>query len=226
MSHEQTTGHDAGIERPTVEGLPHSTSDDSTRGLLKTVQAPTPAKVNPPMGPEGCTARIVYEPSPDEPGIRRYGSRQLMRRDPPPGDGYDDRYTDRYDEYYDDRYERRPFSRSTHDYGHPRRMHSQREMRYRGPASIVETPIKPRGSQILPTPPTSASRKGPEWHDAIPSDEDGDEGPPSPPKSRGRATAGGSPPPEEILRLPFTMWMNSNAKNRMCPPARIYEGHY
>ena len=217
MSHEHPISHDANVPRPTVEpdGLPPS--DDSTRGLLKSVPAPQPARVNQPVGPEPYIARLEFEPPHDQPPPSRHASRQIMRWDPPPRDGYDDRYNDRYDENYDDRYDRRPHSRRSYDYGPTRRMYSEdppREMRYRRTASIRDTPSKYRGSHMPPTPPTSAPRRRPEWHDHTPSDDESDQGPPKPPNRRPRAAAGGSPPPEEILRLPFTMWMNSSAKNR------------
>ena len=218
MAQEPRTSQDAGVERPQLgaEGLPPS--DDSQRGLLKSVPAPAPARVSQPVGPEPYIARLEFEPPHEEP-LPRHASRQMMRYDAPPRDGYDDRYNDRYDEYYDDRYDRRPHSRRSYDYGPRRRMYSEDkhpDLRMRRNISVRDTPTRSRGSHMPPpTPPSSAPRRRPEWHDPTPSDYESDEEPPKPP-NRGRRTAAGgsSPPPEEILRLPFTMWMNSSAKNR------------
>lgn len=218
MSHEQRPSQDAGIERPTAgpEGMPPS--DDSTRGLLKSVPAPQPARVShQSAGPEPYIARLEFEPPNDEPPPR-HASRQMMRWDPPTREGYDDRYNDRYDDYYDDRYERRPYSRRSYDYAPTRRMYSEDrprgDLRMRRNVSVRDTPSKSRGGHMPPTPPGSIPKRRPEWHDPSPSDDESDDGPPKPPNRRLRAGGRSSPPPEEIMRLPFTMWMNSNAKNR------------
>lgn len=219
MAHEQRASQDAAIERPTVasDGLPPS--DDSSRGLLRSSVPPPPqARVKQPVGAEPYIARLEFEPPHDD-LPPRHASRQMMRWDPPPREGYDDRYNDRHDEYYDDRYDRRPYSRRSYDYAPPRKMHSedrQRDLRLRRNVSIRDTPSRSRGDHVPPTPPSSIPRRRPEWHDPSPSDEESDEGPPKPPNRRPRAGAarGSTPPPEEMLRLPFTMWMNSSAKNR------------
>lgn len=217
MAHERSTSHEAGMERPIIAPQGVQSSDDSQRGLLGSVPAPQPARVSQPVGPEPYIARLEFEPPHEEPPPR-HASRQMMRWDPPPRDGYDDRYNDRYEEYYDDRYDRRPHSRRSYDYAPTRRMYSEdhpRDLRFRKNVSVRETPSRTRGGHPPPTPSRSMPRRRPEWHD--PSDEESDEGPPKPPNRRHRTGArGGSPPPEELMRLPFTMWMNSNAKNREC----------
>lgn len=214
MAHEYRTSQDAAMERPSVapDGMPPS--DDSTRGLLRSVPPPAPARVSQPVGSEPYIARLEFEPPHDEPPPR-HASRQIMRWDGPARDPYNDQY----DEYYDDRYDRRPHSRRSYDYAPARRMYSEdrhRDLRLRRNVGVRDTPSKSRGSHVPPTPPSSMPRRRPEWHDPSPSDEESDEGPPKPPNRRPRAAAGrgSTPPPEEILRLPFTMWMNSDAKNR------------
>lgn len=212
MAHEQRISQDAGTERPQLAPEGIQPSDDSSRGLLRSVPAPQPARVSQPVGPEPYIARLEFEPPHEEPPPR-HASRQMMRWDPPPRE-----YDDRYDEYYDDRYDRRPYSRRSWDYAPGRKMHSEdryRDMRFRRNASIRDTPSKSRGSHMPPTPPGSAPKRRPEWHDQTASDDESDGGPPKPPNRRYRDAGGRStPPPEEILRLPLTMWMNSDAKNR------------
>ncbi|EMC93999.1 hypothetical protein BAUCODRAFT_217650 [Baudoinia panamericana UAMH 10762] len=173
-------------------------SNDSGKGLLRSAPHPLEPKVNSPAARESYAARLDYDPQ-EEPPPPRHPSRQMMRWGPPPT------------EYaWDERDERRPYGRMSYDYGGPARhdyygddtWYRQRNRR----GNSVREPPSSRG----PPPPHRLPRQQPQWEEA--SDEDDDDHEP-PRKGKTEVQNRDSPPPEEMLRLPLTMWMNSSLKN-------------
>lgn len=178
-------------------------SHDSQNGLLRSAPGPLEPRLSTTATPEPYVARLEFERPTEEAPPLRHPSRQMMRWGPPPS------------EYgYDDRDDRRPYGRPSYDYGgHERGIpvpndyyeEPYQNRPYRRAGSVREPATPARG----PPAPPRRPRRRPTYDD--PSEDDSEDEKPRR-KHRGRRER--TPPPEEILRLPFTMWMNSSLKNR------------
>jgi len=183
-------------------------SHDSQNGLLRSVPRPLEPHVSTSAAPEPYAARLEFERPPEEaPPPPRHPSRQQMMRWGPPPSEYG----------WDDRDDRRPYySRMSYDY-------PQQERGVPVPNEYYEEPYykrryRPQGSMREPRRPSTAGpprpsrrpRQQAKWEEA--SDDESDVS--VTPRKKRRGDRDGTPPPEEILRLPFTMWMNSSLKNR------------
>jgi len=200
----------SGAERRPEMDEPLRPSHDSTQGLLRSGVRPLEPKYSTSAPPEPYTARLEFDRSQDEPLPPRHPSRQMMRWGPPPS------------EYgWDDREERRPWGRPSYDYGRPMRTTPAQDdyyaedpsfnRPYRRAPSVREPPPSARGP---PRPASRRTRRAPHWDDLSEDDGSEEDEPVRKRIARKRVGSTSSPPPEEILRLPFTMWMNSSLKNR------------
>ncbi|RMY76119.1 hypothetical protein D0863_02143 [Hortaea werneckii] len=187
-------------------------SDDSQNDLLP--PKPLEPRVA-PATPAHYDSRSDRERSMSQAPPRRHPSRQVMRwAPPPPPSEYiwdDERHPHRArtsfdysgvergvpvgppsDYYYQDYYHEPYYSR-----------------RYRPQVSSQPPPTLPDGPPGPPPPPPRRPHRS-EWDD---SSDDEDAAAAAISRKKRENTARSMTPPEEILRLPFTMWMNSNAKN-------------
>lgn len=184
-------------------------SHDSQHGLLHSVPRPLEPRINASTVPEPYAARLESDGPEEEAPPPRHPSRQMMRWGPPPSEyGWDDR---------DDREYRRPYGRASYDYGGPGRgvpvpndAYYAEDPHYNRPYRRGGSTRGPPPSSRGPPPPRPRPRRRPQWED--PSEDESEDSPT--PRKREARDRDETPPPEEILRLPFTMWMNSSMKNR------------
>jgi aquaporin rerated protein, other eukaryote len=179
-------------------------SHDSSTGLLKNAPRPLEPRTGQTNLPEPYAARLDYDPH-DEVPPPRHPSRQMMRWGPP-------------HDYWDERDDRRTYGRPSYDYGGrgmtvPDDYYAEDRWTsgrpYRRNTSVREPPPSARG----PPRPPNRPRNPPRWEDPS-EDESEEERPPRKSKRRSRRDSSPSPPPEVIMRLPFTEWMNGSVKNR------------
>lgn len=209
----------AGRDQPRLSEDVYRPSDDSSKGLLKAAPRPMEPRISNSNAPEGYIARLEFDRPHDE-VPPRHPSRQMMRWGPPPS------------EYgWDDRDDRRGYGRASYDYGAPRHGPMPADYYSEDPAynrpyrrapSVREPPTRWESNRG-PPPSSRKPRRRADWHDPS---EDESEAETSRHRKRtggdgGGGRDGGSPPPSEILRLPFTMWMNSSIKNRMYAIERL-----
>lgn len=161
------------------------------------------------------------DPPPGPPPPNRTPSRQQIMRwgQPPPTPT----------EYgFDDMGERRYYPRPPYDYGAPMRQqpppwYGEDPAYYNKPyqrrMSSVRESTEWGGGQGPPRPPRRPRYKG--YYDDGSDDYESDERPlRRPRKKRSRSSDRSSPPPEVVMRIPFTEWMNSTAKGRRFCPLR------
>ncbi|KAI7338336.1 aquaporin-like protein [Hortaea werneckii] len=202
LSEKPSSSDDMAIMRP---------SDDSQNDLLP----PKPLEPRAaPAAPAQYEFRSDRERSVSQAPPRRHPSRQVMRWAPPPPPS----------EYiWDD--ERQPYrARTSLDYsgvergvpvGPPSDYYYQDfyhepyyGRRYRPQMSSQPPPTLPDGPPGPPPPPPRRPLRS-AWEDSS----DDEDAAAAVSRKKRENTARSMTPPEEILRLPFTMWMNSNAKN-------------
>ncbi|GAB7362768.1 hypothetical protein MBLNU230_g3072t1 [Neophaeotheca triangularis] len=214
-------------------------SYESTQKLLHSAQKEThrrqPSVADGQEGSATTGPSIQYPtevetPANEEPGPPpRVPSRQVARRPRPTSEYYDERPHSYYGRVsYDypppgtgaDPYQRAdPYPRANEYYWpsmeDPYHMQVTPQRPYTKASIMRDTP--PRG--IAGPPPPAGGRKPlPRFQDP-PEDDESDSGSPRKPRPRSVQTRsswrhnGDTPPPGDVLRLPFTMWMNSNAKN-------------
>ena len=199
MSHDPSGNLAVGYDRRGDVDEGTRPSHDSTQGLLRSAARPLEPRVGTSTVPEPHTARMEYDRAPEDALPPRHPSRQMMRWGPPPSDyGMDDRE------------ERRPWGRASYDYGRPSRGMPVPEdyyaedpyynRPYRRTPSVREAPSSARG----PPRPPRRPRRAPTWEEPS-EDESEDDVPVRKRKTQNRED---SPPPSEVLRIPFTMWMN------------------
>lgn len=193
---------------PSDDTLTLRPSQDSQNSIVPPMPPrPLEPRASSSVAPAAYHSRREYERAAEEtPPPRNPSGQQLMRWGAPPPPtryGWED---DRRPYYGND-----PFDHSGPDRGTPIGVPSDYyeepyyKRRYRPQAPMQEpTPFAGEPPRSPPPP-----RRRPHWQD--PYDDGGTEGTP---KRNVWGGARNSPAPEEILRLPFTMWMNSNAKNR------------
>lgn len=129
---------------------------------------------------------------------------------------------------FDDMGDRRYYPRPSYDYGMPPRPQppwygddpSYYNRPYQRRMSSVRESTEFNGGQGPPRPPRRPRYRG-HWDDGE-SDGESDERPlrkPRKKRSRDRSSDRSSPPPEVIMRLPFTEWMNTTFKGRKSYPS-------
>lgn len=158
------------------------------------------------------------DPPPGPPPNRTPSRQQIMRWGvPPPAPS----------EYgYDDMGDRRYHPRPPYDYGMPVRPQPQwygEEQSYSGRpyqrrmSAVRESTEFGGGGQGPPRPPRRRYRG---HYDDGSDDDDSDERPlRKPRKKRSNYSDRSSPPPDVVMRLPFTDWMNTTLKGRMFLPS-------
>lgn len=156
----------------------------------------------------------VDDPPPGLPPVRTPSRQQIARWGVPPPTPT---------EYgYDDMGDRRYYPRPPYDYGTPVRQqppwYGEDPAYYNRPyqrrMSAVRETTEFAGGQGPPRPPRRPRYRG--HYDDGSDDYESDERPlRKPRKKRSRDSDRSSPPPEMIMRIPFTDWMNTTAKGRM-----------
>lgn len=206
-------------------------SDDSQNDLLP----PKPLEPRAaPATPAHYDSRLDRERSVSQAPPRRHPSRQVMRwAPPPPPSEYiwdDERQPHRArtsfdysgvergvpvgppsDYYYHDFYHEPYYSRRYRPQmsSHPPPTLPDGEQQKTCAVSKASMLITETGPPGPPPPPPRRPHRS-EWDDSS----DDEDAAAAVSRKKRENTARSMTPPEEILRLPFTMWMNSNAKNR------------
>ncbi|KAK5123784.1 hypothetical protein LTR85_002420 [Meristemomyces frigidus] len=203
MSHVESGTLSAPVNRNRMSEDIVRPSHDSQNGLLRSTPGPLEPRMSTTATPEPYVARLEFERPTEEAPPPRHPSRQQVARWGPPPSEYG----------WDDRDDRRPYRRPSYDYaGHERGIpvpndyyeEPYQNRPYRRAASVRDPATPSRG----PPPPPSRPHRRPTYDD--PSEDESEDEKPRKKKRDGRER---TPPAEEILRLPFTMWMNSSMKN-------------
>ncbi|RMY10195.1 hypothetical protein D0868_03836 [Hortaea werneckii] len=215
MSHDQNDVLPMTLsEKPSTSeemAIMRNPSDDSQNDLLP----PKPLEPRAAPGtPVHYESRSDRERSVSQAPPRRHPSRQVMRwAPPPPPSEYiwdDERQPHRAQTSFDYSGVERgvpvgpPSDYYYHDFYHE----PYYSRRYRPQMSSQPPPTLPDGPPGPPPPPPRRPHRS-EWDDSS----DDEDAAAAVSRKKRENTARSMTPPEEILRLPFTMWMNSNAKN-------------